>query len=55
LSELFDEAAGEPVQVEVSAMRVLSELLGFLLKEMIDEFSTVELEPSRSFQPIPII
>jgi hypothetical protein len=32
LSELLDEVAGEPVQVEVSAVRVLFELLGFLLK-----------------------
>jgi len=32
LSELLDEIAGEPVQVEVSAVRVLFELLGFLLK-----------------------
>jgi hypothetical protein len=33
LSELLDEIAGEPVQVEVSAMRVLFELLRFLLKQ----------------------
>jgi hypothetical protein len=32
LSELLGEIAGEPVQVEVSAVRVLFELLGFLLK-----------------------
>ncbi|SPE28506.1 hypothetical protein SBA2_40064 [Acidobacteriia bacterium SbA2] len=32
MSELLDEVAGEPVQVEVSAVRVLFELLGFLLK-----------------------
>jgi hypothetical protein len=32
LSELLDEVAREPVQVEVSAVRVLFELLGFLLK-----------------------
>jgi hypothetical protein len=32
LSELLDEVAGEPVQVEVSAVRVLFELFGFLLK-----------------------
>jgi len=32
LSELLDEIAGEPVQVEVSAVRILFELLGFLLK-----------------------
>jgi hypothetical protein len=36
LSELFGEAAGEPVQAEVSAVRVLFELLGFLLKEIVD-------------------
>jgi hypothetical protein len=32
LSKLLDEVAGEPVQVEVSAVRILFELLGFLLK-----------------------
>jgi len=32
LSELLGEVAGEQVQVEVSAVRVLFELLGFLLK-----------------------
>jgi hypothetical protein len=34
LSELLDEIAGEPVQVEVSAVRVLFELLGFLLRQL---------------------
>jgi hypothetical protein len=32
LSELLDEAAGEPLQAEVSAVWVLFELLGFLLE-----------------------
>jgi len=32
LSELLVEAAGEPVQDEVSDVRVLFELLGFLLR-----------------------
>lgn len=32
LSELLGEVAGEPLQVEVSAVRVLFELLGFLLR-----------------------
>jgi hypothetical protein len=32
LSELLVEVAGEPVQDEVSAVRVLFVLLGFLLK-----------------------
>jgi len=31
LSELFGGIAGEPVQVELSGMRILFELLGFLL------------------------
>jgi hypothetical protein len=35
LSELFVEIAGEPVQVEVSAVRVLFELLGFLLSKLL--------------------
>jgi len=35
LSELLDEIAGEPVQVEVSAVRILFELLGFLLKQAV--------------------
>jgi hypothetical protein len=33
LSELLGTVAGKPVQVEVSAVRVLFELLGFLLKK----------------------
>jgi hypothetical protein len=33
LSELLNEVAGERVQVEVSAERVLFELLGFLLRQ----------------------
>jgi hypothetical protein len=32
LSELLDAIAREPVQIEVSAVRILFELLGFLLK-----------------------
>jgi hypothetical protein len=32
LSELLGEIAGKPVQVEVPAVRVLFELLGFLLR-----------------------
>jgi len=32
LSELFVEVEREPLQVEVSGVRVLFELLGFLLK-----------------------
>jgi hypothetical protein len=36
LSELLSETAGEPVQAEVSTVRVLFELLGFLLKEIVD-------------------
>jgi hypothetical protein len=35
LPELFVEIAGEPVQVEVSAVRVLFELLGFLLSQLL--------------------
>jgi len=35
LSELFVEIAGEPVQVEVSAVRVLFELLRFLLGQLL--------------------
>ena len=34
LSELFDEVAREPMQAEVSAVRVLFELLGFLLRQL---------------------
>jgi hypothetical protein len=34
LSELLDEIAGKPVHVEVSAVRVLLELLGFLLEQL---------------------
>jgi hypothetical protein len=33
LSQLLDEAPREPMQVEVSAVRVLLELFGFLLKK----------------------
>jgi hypothetical protein len=32
LSELFGGVEGEPVQVELSEVRILFELLGFLLK-----------------------
>jgi len=32
LSELFGKAAGEPLQTEMSAVRILFELFGFLLK-----------------------
>ncbi len=32
LSELFGEIEGEPVQVELSGVRILFELLGFLLR-----------------------
>jgi hypothetical protein len=35
LSELLDKVAGKPLQVEVSAVRVLFELLGFLLETAI--------------------
>jgi len=35
LSELLVEVAREPVQDEVSAVRVLFELLGFLLKKLL--------------------
>jgi hypothetical protein len=35
LSELLDEIAREPVQVEVSAVWILFELLGFLLKQAV--------------------
>jgi len=35
LSELFVEIAREPVQVEVSDVWVLFELLGFLLEEQL--------------------
>jgi hypothetical protein len=31
LSQLFDGVEGEPVQVELPEVRILSELLGFLL------------------------
>jgi hypothetical protein len=40
LSELLVEVAGEPVQDEVSAVRVLFELLGFLLKGQYSVLST---------------
>jgi hypothetical protein len=33
LSELLDAIAREPVQIEVSAVRILFELFGFLLKQ----------------------
>jgi len=33
LSELLDEVAREPVQTEMSGVRVLFELFGFLLSE----------------------
>jgi hypothetical protein len=35
LSELLDKVAGKPLQVEVSAVRVLFELLGLLLETAI--------------------
>jgi len=35
LSELLVKIAGQRVQVEVSAVRVLFELLGFLLKKLL--------------------
>jgi len=35
LSELFNAVEGEPVQVELSGVRVLFELLGFLLRREI--------------------
>jgi hypothetical protein len=35
LSELFGEVTREPLQVEVSAVWVLFELLGFLLKKLL--------------------
>jgi hypothetical protein len=35
LSELLGAAEGEPVQDELSAVRVLFELLGFLLKQVL--------------------
>jgi len=35
LSELLGAAEGEPVQDELSAVRVLSELLGFLLRRLL--------------------
>jgi hypothetical protein len=39
LSQLLDETAGKPLQIEVSAVRVLFELLGLLLKKLlIDDF-----------------
>jgi hypothetical protein len=38
LSELLVKVAGEPLQVEVSAVWVLPELLGFLLKLLIADF-----------------
>jgi hypothetical protein len=47
LSKLLDEVAGEPVQVEVSAVRVLFELLGFLLRQL----SAVSLQLSVTQQP----
>jgi hypothetical protein len=35
LPELFDEAAGEPLQIEMSAVRILFKLLGFLLNPFV--------------------
>jgi hypothetical protein len=35
LSELFDAVEGEPVQGKLSGVRVLFELLGFLLNGMV--------------------
>jgi len=35
LSQLFGSVAGKPLQAEVSAVRVLFELLGFLLKKLL--------------------
>jgi len=35
LPELHGAIAREPVQVEMSAVRILFELLGFLLKELL--------------------
>jgi hypothetical protein len=35
LSELLGAIAREPVQIEVSAVRILFELLGFLLKQAV--------------------
>jgi hypothetical protein len=39
LSELLGGIAGEPVQVELSEVRILFELLGFLLKRKLRRHS----------------
>jgi hypothetical protein len=42
LSELLGKAAGEPLQDEVSGLRFLFELLGFLLSAVVsDQLSAV--------------
>jgi hypothetical protein len=48
LSELLVEIAREPVQVEVSDVRVLLELLGFLLRALVSK----SLTPRSSHQSV---
>jgi hypothetical protein len=45
LSELLGAAEREPVQDELSAVRVLFELLGFLLKELSAVSSQLSVTP----------
>jgi hypothetical protein len=49
LSELFDEIAREPLQVEVSAVRILFKLLGFLLKKLLAISYQLSVTPSKLF------
>jgi lipoyl-dependent peroxiredoxin len=44
LSELFDEAETEPVQDEMSAVRILFELFGFLLNRPVARFALTGLQ-----------
>jgi lipoyl-dependent peroxiredoxin len=48
LSKLLREAAREPVQVEVSAVRVLFELLGFFLEQLSDINSRFSVDQRRA-------
>jgi hypothetical protein len=53
LSELPDEVAREPMQVEVSAVRVLFELLGLLLGKLSaigGQLSVRSIQNERSFR-----
>jgi hypothetical protein len=49
LSELLDEVAGKPVQAEVRAVRVLFELLGFLLNTKVHLQIAISFRYSQKF------